>query len=122
VTDANLLLGRLQPAYFPHIFGPTEDQPLDVDATRAAFERLCATALPAGTGAAMSLDEVAYGFVQVANEAMCRPIRVLTQARGFDTKHHILACFGGAGAQHGARRGPQPDARTEREKERERER
>jgi len=51
--------------------------------------------------AQMSDDEVAYGFIKVANEAMCRPIRVLTQARGFDTKTHVLSCFGGAGAQHG---------------------
>lgn len=49
----------------------------------------------------MSEDEVAYGFIKVANEAMCRPIRLLTQARGFDTKTHVLSCFGGAGAQHG---------------------
>jgi len=49
----------------------------------------------------MSEDEVAFGFIKVANEAMCRPIRLLTQARGFDTKTHVLSCFGGAGAQHG---------------------
>ncbi|KAJ3012108.1 UNVERIFIED_CONTAM: hypothetical protein HDU68_001363 [Siphonaria sp. JEL0065] len=48
----------------------------------------------------MSLDEIAYGFVEVANEAMCRPIRQLTQAKGHDTSKHILACFGGAGGQH----------------------
>lgn len=44
--------------------------------------------------------QVAYGFVRVANEAMCRPIRALTNARGFDASHHVLACFGGAGGQH----------------------
>lgn len=48
----------------------------------------------------MSLQEVAMGYIQVANEAMCRPIRALTQAKGYDTTKHILACFGGAGGQH----------------------
>lgn len=48
----------------------------------------------------MTMEEVAMGFVRVANEAMCRPIRALTQARGYDTSRHTLACFGGAGGQH----------------------
>lgn len=48
----------------------------------------------------MSIEEVAMGFVRVANEAMCRPIRALTQAKGYDTARHALACFGGAGGQH----------------------
>lgn len=104
VTDANLQLGRLVPELFPHIFGPTEDQMLDADATRLAFEQL-KRSIDAHTAASgtpeMSVDEIAYGFVKVANEAMCRPIRALTQARGYDTKNHVLACFGGAGAQHG---------------------
>jgi Hydantoinase/oxoprolinase len=47
-----------------------------------------------------SVSEVALGFIDVANEAMCRPIRALTQARGFDASQHVLACFGGAGGQH----------------------
>ena len=48
----------------------------------------------------MSIEEVAMGFVKVANENMCRPIRALTQAKGYDTSRHVLACFGGAGGQH----------------------
>lgn len=48
----------------------------------------------------MTVEEVAMGFVRVANEAMCRPIRALTQAKGYDTARHALACFGGAGGQH----------------------
>lgn len=48
----------------------------------------------------MTEEEVAMGFINVANEAMCRPIRALTQAKGHDTSRHILACFGGAGGQH----------------------
>ena len=48
----------------------------------------------------MSIEEVAMGFIDVANESMCRPIRSLTQARGHDTAQHVLSCFGGAGGQH----------------------
>ena len=48
----------------------------------------------------LSVEEVAIGFIKVANEAMCRPIRALTQAKGYDTAKHILSCFGGAGGQH----------------------
>uniref|UniRef100_A0A2M4A7B1 Putative oxoprolinase n=1 Tax=Anopheles triannulatus TaxID=58253 RepID=A0A2M4A7B1_9DIPT len=106
VTDANLILGRLLPEYFPAIFGPAENEPLDYEATRAAFEVLRSEInehLRSSSGAtdtALSLEEVAMGFVRVANEAMCRPIRALTQARGYDTSRHVLACFGGAGGQH----------------------
>ncbi|KAH9515670.1 hypothetical protein Btru_011694 [Bulinus truncatus] len=109
ITDANLCLGRLLPEYFPHIFGKTEDMPLDKDATVKAFEQLTAevnTFLRAQNVnqnvafVPMSAQEVSLGFIRVANETMCRPIRALTQAKGYDTSRHILACFGGAGGQH----------------------
>ncbi|BGP19683.1 hypothetical protein JCM10213_001859 [Rhodosporidiobolus nylandii] len=104
VTDANLVLGRLFPQYFPSIFGPTEDQPLDRDASIKAFEELRkeinAYQKEMGNSKEMSLDEVAYGFIKVANEVMARPIRSLTEARGYSTSKHILAAFGGAGGQH----------------------
>jgi 5-oxoprolinase (ATP-hydrolysing) len=103
VTDANLLLGRLQPDYFPKIFGPTEDQPLDLEATRAALTRLAEeiNAYYRGKGRApLTLEEVALGYVQVANEVMVRPIREISVMRGFDIKEHVLATFGGAGPQH----------------------
>jgi 5-oxoprolinase (ATP-hydrolysing) len=96
VTDANVVLGRVLPEHFPCIFGPNEDQPLDVAGARQAFEALCP--LPEAQG--RSVEELAYGFIQVANEAMCRPIRNLTQMKGFDITTHALACFGGAGPQH----------------------
>ncbi len=102
VTDANVQLGRVVPAFFPHIFGPGEDQPLDADATSAAFAALTAAVnaeRPEGS-AEKSAHDVAYGFIRVANEAMCRPIRALTNMRGFDAAAHTLACFGGAGGQH----------------------
>jgi len=96
VTDANVVLGRVVPEHFPSIFGPNEDEPLDVDGARAAFAEL--TLLPEAAG--RSAEELAYGFLLVANEAMCRPIRNLTQMKGFDITTHKLACFGGAGPQH----------------------
>ena len=97
VTDANVVLGRVIPDHFPNIFGPNEDEPLDLEGARAAFRAL-ADANPETRG--KTIEELAYGFVQVANEAMCRPIRNLTQMRGFDITKHALACFGGAGPQH----------------------
>jgi 5-oxoprolinase (ATP-hydrolysing) len=111
VTDANLHLGRLPVELFPKIFGPAKDQPLDAEATARAFAAITAdvnrfyaekAALSAQDArpTVLTEDQVALGFIQVANEAMCRPIRAITQARGFDTSRHTLACFGGAGGQH----------------------
>lgn len=99
VTDANLLLGRLIPDYFPKIFGATEDLPLDIDIATKKFEELTAQ-INADTGRSMTPLEVAHGFIDVANESMSRPIRALTEARGFETGQHNLATFGGAGGQH----------------------
>lgn len=101
VTDANLLLGRLLPEYFPKIFGPTEDLPLDRDVTRQQFEKLTEQINHAQKRAKkFTPEEVALGFLQVADESMTRPIRNLTEGRGFETSSHHLACFGGAGGQH----------------------
>eukprot|EP00249_Psilotum_nudum_P017421 c26315_g1_i2 orf=81-3959(+) len=105
VTDANLILGRILPEYFPSIFGPDEDQPLDVIATREAFKSLSSIVNSYRleqdpSTKPMSVEELALGFLDVANEAMCRPIRELTEMKGYDTSRHTLACFGGAGPQH----------------------
>eukprot|EP00118_Oscarella_pearsei_P010258 m.62328 g.62328 ORF g.62328 m.62328 type:complete len:1245 (+) comp35057_c0_seq3:36-3770(+) len=104
VTDANLVLGRLLPEYFPCIFGPDEDQPLDKKSAEKAFDELTAQVnsflSSQDGGKHMSREEVAMGFLNVANEAMCRPIRALTQGKGYDTSAHVLASFGGAGGQH----------------------
>ena len=103
ITDANLILGRIQPDYFPKIFGPSENESLDIAAARFKFGELLTqirsesdicTAIP------NSIEDLAYGFIKVANEQMCRPIRALTQEKGFDSRNDYLACFGGAGAQH----------------------
>jgi 5-oxoprolinase (ATP-hydrolysing) len=100
VTDANLLLGRLLPEYFPKIFGPTEDQPLDREITRKMFEQLTEQINAQQKSRKFSPEEVALGFLKVADESMTRPIRNLTEGRGFETSSHHLACFGGAGGQH----------------------
>lgn len=99
VTDANLILGRIIPKFFPTIFGPNQDLPLDYDASYMKMEILAAE-INQDQGTHMSVEEVAQGFITIANEAMCRPIRAITEARGYRTSEHNLACFGGAGGQH----------------------
>lgn len=99
VTDANLVLGRLLPEFFPSIFGPTEDMPLDTSIARSKFEELTQQ-INKETGRSMALEEVANGFIDVANEAMGRPVRAITEARGHNTAAHNLGVFGGAGGQH----------------------
>ncbi|RHY35121.1 hypothetical protein DYB32_000379 [Aphanomyces invadans] len=76
-----------------------ENEPLDVEGTRKAFKTLT-DEINASQNTSYSIEEIASGFLRVANEAMCRPIRNLTQMRGYDITTHVLACFGGAGPQH----------------------
>lgn len=99
VTDANLFLGRLQSEYFPKIFGPTEDMPLDHDVVAQKFKELTIT-INADSGKHFTAEEVALGFLNIADEAVCRPIRTLTEGKGHDARHHRLGAFGGAGGQH----------------------
>lgn len=99
VTDANLFLGRLLPDFFPKIFGKNEDEGLDVKASEKLLQEL-AEQVNKESDKEMTADEVAYGFLTVANETMTRPIRSLTEAKGHDTSKHRLATFGGAGGQH----------------------
>ncbi|MZG31128.1 MAG: 5-oxoprolinase, partial [Nitrospinae bacterium] len=99
LTDANLVLGRLVPRYFPSVFGENEDQPLSKSDAEKAFRELMQD-ICSSTGKTRSLEEVAYGFVEVANENMARAIHEITGARGHDVRDHVLSCFGGAGGQH----------------------
>jgi 5-oxoprolinase (ATP-hydrolysing) len=99
VTDANLYLGRLLPDFFPKIFGKHENEGLDVEASEKLLVELT-DQINRENGKNMTPDEVAYGFLTVANETMTRPIRSLTEAKGHDTSKHRLATFGGAGGQH----------------------
>jgi 5-oxoprolinase (ATP-hydrolysing) len=99
ITDANLALGRLIPEQFPRIFGPSEDQALDTEIVETKFRQL-ADLINKESGQHLSFTEVAAGFIEVANNSMCGPIRNLTEARGHDISAHNLASFGGAGGQH----------------------
>ena len=93
MTDANVLTGRLRPEFFPAIFGPAGDRPLDVAATRAGFE---AIAGEIGKPA----EEVAEGFLRIAVENMANAIKKISVQRGYDVSGYCLTVFGGAGAQH----------------------
>jgi 5-oxoprolinase (ATP-hydrolysing) len=93
VTDANLVLGRLDPAFFPAVFGPSGDAPLDAAAARARLDEL-ARAMGAPDAAA-----AAQGFVDIAVEQMAGAIAKVSTARGFDPREHALVAFGGAAGQ-----------------------
>ncbi|MGZ8407132.1 MAG: hydantoinase B/oxoprolinase family protein, partial [Caulobacteraceae bacterium] len=93
VTDANLVLGRLDPAHFPPVFGPRGDAPLDPAASREGLE-----ALAREMGAA-SAEAAAEGFIAVAVEQTAQAIRRISTERGFDPRGHALVAFGGAAGQ-----------------------
>ncbi|GAA4003365.1 hydantoinase B/oxoprolinase family protein [Sphingomonas humi] len=99
VTDCNLLLGRIVPELFPAVFGPNGDQPLDRAAAEARIAQV-AQALLEATGTSLSPEEIARGFLTIANENMAAAIRKISVARGHDVGKYALACFGGAGGQH----------------------
>ncbi len=95
VTDANVMLGKLQPDFFPSIFGPGQDRPLDAEAVRAKF-----IALATEIGDDRSPEAVAEGFVTIAVENMANAIKKISVQRGYDVTEYLLNCFGGAGGQH----------------------
>ena len=99
LTDANLLLGRILPTYFPRSFGPHQDQALDKDIVQHKFADL-ADNINRKLGIGLSPIDLALGFVKIANETMAKPIKEISVARGFDIRTHALVCFGGAAAQH----------------------
>jgi len=95
VTDCNLVLGRIDAAHFPSLFGPDGDQPLDLKASRNRL-RAVADALDDGR----SLEQIAEGFIAIAVDNMAAAIRKISIARGHDVTRYTMACFGGAGGQH----------------------
>ncbi|GFG87545.1 hydantoinase B/oxoprolinase family protein [Mycolicibacter algericus] len=102
VTDANVLLGRIQPAHFPPVFGPSGDEPLDAAAVRRGFSDLAAT-IHAATGqnsAARSPEQVAEGFLRIAVANMANAVKKISVAKGHDITRYALTTFGGAGGQH----------------------
>ena len=98
-TDANLMLGKIQPLYFPKVFGPAADQALDRDGVAARFESL-ASEVRQATGQAATAESLAAGFVQIAVQNMANAIKKISVARGYDVTSYTLQCFGGAGGQH----------------------
>jgi 5-oxoprolinase (ATP-hydrolysing) len=94
VTDANVLVGKLIPDFFPKIFGPNQDQPLDADAVKTAFAEL------AKEVGGKSPEEIADGFIKIAVENMANAIKKISVQRGYDVTRYALNCFGGAGGQH----------------------
>jgi 5-oxoprolinase (ATP-hydrolysing) len=99
VTDANVLLGRIQPAHFPAVFGPQADQPLDRDAAQRGFDAL-AHDVSQATGRRVTAEDVAGGALQIAVAGMANAIKRISVARGHDVTDYTLQCFGGAGGQH----------------------
>ncbi len=91
VTDCNVMLGKLQPDHFPHVFGPDGDQPLDADVVRARSSRTLAEAVAQETGEApRSPEEVAEGFLRIAVENMANAIKKISVQRGYDVTGYTL--------------------------------
>ena len=99
VTDCNVMLGNLQPDYFPRLFGPHGSEPLDVEAVRQQFAAL-ATTIGRAAGHPRAPEEVAAGFLQIAVDNMANAIKKVSVARGYDVTQYTLQCFGGAAGQH----------------------
>jgi len=99
VTDANVMLGKIQPDHFPAVFGPNGDEPLDRDVVVDRFTAL-ARDISEATGDARTPEAVAEGFLTIAVENMANAIKEISIQRGYDVTEYTLACFGGAGGQH----------------------
>ena len=100
VTDCNVMLGKLSPAHFPAVFGPSGDLPLDADIVTKKFQEL-AQAVGRSTGdAPLTPQAVAQGFLRIAVDNMANAIKKISVQRGHDVTGYTLQCFGGAGGQH----------------------
>ncbi|MBV7426977.1 MULTISPECIES: hydantoinase B/oxoprolinase family protein [unclassified Acidovorax] len=93
VTDANVMVGKIQPAHFPKVFGHGANEALDGDAVVQKFDGLA-------TQAGRKAEDVAHGFIQIAVQQMANAIKKISVARGYDVTRYTLQCFGGAGGQH----------------------
>ncbi|MGR3661862.1 MAG: hydantoinase B/oxoprolinase family protein [Paracoccaceae bacterium] len=100
VTDCNVMLGKLNPDHFPHVFGPGGDQPLDADIVREKFEILAAEIAKASDQPAATPYAMAEGFLHIAVDNMANAIKKISVERGHDVTQYTLQCFGGAGGQH----------------------
>ncbi len=99
LTDANVMLGKIQPRFFPHVFGPGGDQSLDGAGVRQRFEAL-AEEVQRASGRPTTAETLAAGCLRIAVQAMANAIKRISVARGYDVSGYTLQCFGGAGGQH----------------------
>ena len=102
VTDCNVMVGKLDPQFFPKVFGPNADAMLDADIVREKFQSL-ADDIQAATGNNRSPEEVADGYLSIAVDNMANAIKKISVQRGYDVSRYTLCCFGGAGGQHACR-------------------
>ncbi len=93
VTDANVMLGKIQPRYFPKVFGPGADEALSLDVVQEKFAELAGQTQ-------LASEDVAEGFINIAVQQMANAIKKISVARGYDVTRYTLQCFGGAGGQH----------------------
>jgi 5-oxoprolinase (ATP-hydrolysing) len=99
ITDANVMLGRIQPEFFPRVFGARADQPLDRGVVAQRFADL-ATRMSRSAGREVGPEEAAGGALQIAVGSMANAVKRISVARGYDVTRYTLQCFGGAGGQH----------------------
>jgi len=102
ITDANVFLGRIQPAFFPQVFGADGAAPLDLAVVTAGFAELAAR-ISAARAQPVRAEEVASGALTVAIGHMANAIKRISVARGYDVTRYTLQCFGGAAGQHACR-------------------
>ncbi|WP_321871204.1 hydantoinase B/oxoprolinase family protein [Paraburkholderia tropica] len=99
VTDCNVMLGKIQPEYFPHVFGSQADQALDRDVVEEKFQRL-ADEIVTATGQQHTSEALAEGYLEIAIGSMANAIKKISVQRGHDVSQYVLTTFGGAGGQH----------------------
>ncbi|MGH6921685.1 MAG: hydantoinase B/oxoprolinase family protein, partial [Geminicoccaceae bacterium] len=99
VTDANLMVGKLQPRFFPKVFGPDADQPPDIEVVHQKFAALAAEVSRA-TGVPRTPEQIAHGCLAIAVDNMANAIKRISIERGHDISDYVLCCFGGAAGQH----------------------
>ncbi len=99
ITDCNVLMGKIQPQFFPKVFGPSRDQPIDAEIVQEKFAGL-AQEIAQKTGQAQTPEQVAQGFLTIAVENMANAIKKISLQRGYDVSRYTLCCFGSAGGQH----------------------
>jgi 5-oxoprolinase (ATP-hydrolysing) len=99
ITDCNVMVGKIQPDFFPKVFGPDNDQPIDAETVHEKFAAL-AEEVRSAAGVARETAEIAEGFLTIAVQNMANAIKRVSIQRGRDVTRYTLCCFGGAGGQH----------------------